>query len=239
LRKQRPCRGPLSNQSIDHVLKELRYLLRLVKRKGYLERVPEIPFLGRHGKRVLKVSLEDFRKMVDELPPRWWPHRALMMMALNTGQRLGDLLAMTWDQVDFERGIVTYRSSKTDVEDIRAPLLSSTIEELEALLHFQSGTREGFIFLNPRTGKPMVCIKRALVNACKRSGVPRFTMHHVRHLATTVLLEATNGDRDLVRRIIGWSSMAMVDRYGHVGNRAFSAFANVERMLKSRFSDGC
>ena len=74
----------------------------------------------------------------------------------------------------------------------------------------------------------------------------------MRHLAATVLLEYTNGDRDLVKRImeytngdrdlvkriIGWSNMEMIDRYGHIGNRAIPAFSKMNQRLAGRIKTG-
>jgi integrase len=154
----------------------------------------------------------------------------MLLMALNTGQRRGDLTKMTWSQVRDDH--VVYRSSKTRKQGIIAPLMPVTKAALEEL---RGCFDSPFIFVNPRSGKPIFDIRVALSSACERAGVERFSMHHLRHLATTVLLEATNGDRDLVKRVIGWSSMAMVDRYGHIGHRAIPAFENINEIVVNRW----
>jgi hypothetical protein len=38
-----------------------------------------------------------------------------------------------------------------------------------------------------------------------------------------------------VKRVIGWSSMAMVDRYGHIGHRAIPAFENINEIVVNRW----
>ena len=224
--KKRYHRGFLSNESIDHVLKELRFLFREAHRRDLIEKVPEVPFVGNHGHREFKLDMDGFLKVVHQMPEPPYPHRAMLLMALNTGQRRNDLALMTWDQIKADH--VVYRSSKTQREGIFAPLMPQTKVALDDLRgRFDSQ----FIFVNPRNGQPLRDIRAALATACKRAGVERFTIHHMRHLATTVLLEATNGDRDLVKRVIGWSSMEMIDRYGHIGHRAIPAFESINARL--------
>ncbi len=40
--------------------------------------------------------------------------RSIVITALNTGMRLGEILKLTWDRVDFERAIITVEKSKND-----------------------------------------------------------------------------------------------------------------------------
>lgn len=229
LPNQRRNKTSLSNQSIDHHLAELRYILRLAHRQEFISRMPHIPFLRNYGEREFDLDMDTFIQVVNELPEPPKPHRALMLMALNTGQRRSDLMGMTWDQV--KETHVVYRSSKTGRRGIKAPLLGVTKTALNAL---RPSARNEHIFINPKTGRPLTDARKSLTNACKKLGVPRFTLHHLRHLATTVLLEYTNGDRDLVKRIIGWSSMEMIDRYGHIGHRAIPAYREINQALQGR-----
>lgn len=204
------------------MLKELRYLLREAYERDLIDKVPTILFVGNHGRREFRLDMDGFLKVVNHLPEPPYPHRAMLLMALNTGQRRGDLSMMTWDQIKTEH--VVYRSSKTQREGISAPLMPETKAALDVL---RENSDSSFIFVNPVTGKPLKDIRKSLTTACQLAGIERFTMHHMRHLATTALLEETNGDRDLVKRVIGWSSMEMIERYGHIGHRAIPAFESL------------
>ena len=221
-------KGTLSNQSIDHVLKELRSLLRQATEKGFIDKVPKIKFLRNYGQRDFTLTLDEFKKVIEHLPDSPHPHRAMLIMAMNTGQRASDLANMTWDQIKDDH--IVYRSTKTQRNGIHAPLMQITKDALEA--HKAQSTSD-YIFINPKSGEPQKSLRKALRTACKKAGIEPFTMHHMRHLATTVLLELTNGDRDLVKRIIGWANMDMVDRYGHIGDRAIPAFEKLNQRLTS------
>ena len=147
---------------------------------------------------------------------------AMLLMALNTSEGETDLSLMTWDQIKAEH--VVYRSSKTKREGIPTPLMPKTKAALNVLRELNDSS---FIFVNPATGMPLKDIRKSLTTACRQAGVERFTMHNIRHLTTTVLLEETNGGRDLVKRVFEWHNMAMIDRYGQIGHRAIPAFESI------------
>jgi integrase len=148
------------------VLKELRYLLREARRREWIPRVPEIPFLGNYNHRDFRLDMDGFLSVLDELPEPPQPHRAMLLMALNTGQRRGDLTQMTWSQVRDDH--VVYRSSKTRKQGIIAPLMPVTKAALEEL---RGCFYSPYIFVNPRSGKPIFDIRVALRSACERAGV--------------------------------------------------------------------
>lgn len=229
--KRRYHNGRLSTATINRTLTQLKFLLRVSHQKGFIESVPYVQLFREEGRRELEIDLPTFIQVVNDMPPAPFPHRALLLVALNTGQRASDLLSMTFCQI--KKDHIEYRSSKTGRQSIKAPLLEVTRKAVAELRRWSHRKK---IFINPRTRKPITDVRRKLTNSCKKLGIPRFTLHHIRHLATTVLLEYTNGDRDLVKRIIGWSSMEMVDRYGHIGSRAIPAFqkinADMEKQLK-------
>lgn len=96
---------------------------------------------------------------------------------------------------------------------------------------------ERFLFLNPTNLLPYKSIQFALNTAIKKSGIKHFTMHVIRHLATTLLLDITGGDVDLVQRIIGWSNKTMIQVYGHIGHRAIDTFERFDSLLEKSRGD--
>lgn len=158
-------KGTLSNQSVDHCLKELRYTLRLAHKDKYLLHMPAINFVGNYGEREFELDMESFIEVIKVLPEPPQPHRALLLMALNTGQRASDLSSMTWEQV--KPTYVVYRSSKTQKENIKAPLMPITAQALEELAESQQKASSQ-IFINPLTNLPIKKIGKSLKSACKK-----------------------------------------------------------------------
>lgn len=189
----------------------------MAKKKNWIPYVPEYQFKKKFGKREITVTLESFLRALEHLRNIPEPDRAMAYMALYTGQRLGDLRLMTWDQVD--ETLVRYRSSKTQVDDLHIPdAPPELLAELEALKRHATTK---YIFANPKSGQPYSAnaVRRHIKMACDHAGLPHFTPHQIRNMATTTGLELS-GDPDLVMKWIGWLNPEMIrTTYGHVGNR--------------------
>ena len=106
------------------------------------------------------------------------------------------------------------------------------LKPVEELSHPRDLNPCGYVFLNPENLHPYSDIQTSIDTAVKKAGVARFTMHTIRHLATTVLLDITGGDLDLVKNIVGWSDRAMVQIYGHLGVRHMKAFDTFDRLVR-------
>jgi integrase len=226
---------PYSNKYVWHHLQHLLSLLRMAHRKNLIPCIPEFKFKKDFGKREITVDFESYLRALKFLPTAPEPDRAMAYMALFTGQRLGDLRSMTWDQVNDT--LIQYRSSKTARDDLQiANVPEELIEELESLKPFATSE---VIFANPLTGKAYSpnAIRRHLKDACDRAGVEHFTPHQIRHLATVTGLELS-GDADLVQRWIGWLTPEMIrTTYGHVGNRLDRLMTNLAERMRAVCDD--
>ncbi|MGH2365198.1 MAG: tyrosine-type recombinase/integrase, partial [Chloroflexota bacterium] len=69
----------------------------------------------------------------------------------------------------------------------------------------------------------------------RRAGVPRLSLHELRHTGASLLI-ATGADRWQLMAAGGWSSLAMVERtYGHLfPERTKEALDGLERVLLRR-----
>lgn len=56
-------------------------------------------------------SVEEIRLMIDKFPAEW--SSAVRCSFETFGQRLGDILALRWEQFDFDGGVVVFRTGKT------------------------------------------------------------------------------------------------------------------------------
>jgi integrase len=160
------------------------------------------------------------------------------MVGLTTGLRRGELLGLSWRDIDFERGRLTVNRS---LEETRGSLVlkppktrqsvrSLTLPQvtLEALRRHELQQKEdrlaagpdysdnGIVFADP-TGllqRPRN-ITKAFGDLVKRSGVRRISMHGLRHTHITELLRAGVHPKDVSERA-GHSSVAFtLQRYAH------------------------
>jgi integrase len=132
---------------------------------------------------------------------------SLVVMAIETGMRFGELVSITWGNVDF--GARTVHLPDTKNGHARTVPLST--RALGAIRTVPSGY-EGRVF----TGKPG-SIRAAFGAAVKRSGVGSdLRFHDLRHEAVTRLFEKGLNPIE-VGMISGHRSMSMLQRYTHLG----------------------
>lgn len=155
-------------------------LLKVAHRGGWIPIMPAIAMRNENNRRVLRFGLDDVLAVMDALPKPPMRHRALVAMAINTGQRLGDLRRIRWNDIAGQRILV--RSSKTDSTGTLIPLWEITRRELGML----EQTSEWIFESYRRPGHPLTKILKSLTSACKRAGVPRFTHHSLRNVAISI-----------------------------------------------------
>ena len=137
---------------------------------------------------------------------------------LLTGSRLGEILALTWDAVDWKADRITIFQPKVS----RTKVLPLT-PELRALLQRQpKGIGKTPVFRRPAPAgaKPAPWekskVERAFRLARQLSRVrPELRIHDLRHAAASWATAAGASDRH-VRDLLGHSSISMTARYAHV-----------------------
>jgi integrase len=139
--------------------------------------------------------------------------RRIVTLAINTGMRRGEIFSLCWPDVDFARGVIYVRHTKTG-KDRAVPM--NVIGR--AALEEQQRTSE-HVFVSPRTGGPYVDIKRAFTAALQQAGIEDFRFHDLRHTAATRLAD-TGADVFTIAEILGHSSLAMTKRYTHATDEA-------------------
>ncbi len=104
------------------------------------------------------------------------PHlRAIVLAALDTGMRRGELLTQQWRDVDFDRKVVSVTHSKTAEGEQRLIPMTSRVHELLAATRQPSGV----IFRYD--DRPIRKLKTGWAGALRRAGLPHYRFHDLRH----------------------------------------------------------
>lgn len=127
---------------------------------------------------------------------------SLYAVALGTGLRRGELLALTWRDVDSEAGTVTVRSGKTRAAARRVPLPGFARVALAGL-----DRRPG-----PVWSYSAGYVSRHVAVICARAGVPRIGMHGLRHSTASILL-AEGVEMEVIKQILGHTKVSMTSLY--------------------------
>lgn len=126
---------------------------------------------------------------------------ALLRLMIYTGLRRAEVVALRWDDIDFEDQLVTVRHGKGDKERIAAiaDMSDDTVGSLYALWETQDGAYD-HIFptmtagYNPRfyTDEPMNAetIVRVVGGSGKRIGIERLSAHDLRRTHITLALNS-------------------------------------------------
>jgi integrase len=135
----------------------------------------------------------------------------IVVLALTTGMRRGEILGLRWDDIDLERACLTLHVTKNG--DRRCvPLVDRT---LELFKQRRTGPQQdGQLVFPGRGGKPLE-IGRSWNSAVKRAGVDDFRFHDLRHTAASYLAMQGSSSLELAE-LLGHKTLQMVKRYTHL-----------------------
>jgi len=135
--------------------------------------------------------------------------RPILVVALNTGMRKGEILDLQWNQVDFKTRRI--RVEKTKSGKVRhIPINDVLLHEFHQL----EGKEPRFVFFNPETMKPYVDMKKGFKAACRRASIKGMRFHDLRHTFATRLVER-GVDLITVKELLGHSTVRITERYTH------------------------
>jgi integrase len=138
--------------------------------------------------------------------------RCLVMLLLLTGARVGETLALRWEDVSAD-GVLTFLHTKTG----KIRCVGGT-DEITAVLEVLPHAHP-HVFASPRTGQPYTAdgLRSMLRRAITRAGIDGrgVSFHTLRHSVATRLV-AANVDIKTVSTILGHSTSRMLlERYAH------------------------
>ena len=163
---------------------------------------------------------------------------AVVMVALSTGMRRGEILNLTWDRVDIARGLIMLLPENTKTREARGvPLVGKAHEALMGISR-QRRTDTNLVFPAPQQNgkdpKPLD-IRTAWDTAVRRALLEDFRFHDLRHTAASYL--AMNGATLVeIAAVLGHKTLAMVQRYSHLTVAHTTKI--VERTNEAMFGNG-
>lgn len=201
----------VSNATINRELACLKHMYNLAIKWGDAIKNPvkDVKFLEEPPGRTRFLYQEEASRLIQCCNSYIHP---IVFTALNTGMRLGEILALTWDQVYIDQTINPYielRKTKNNKSRF-VPLNDDMIELLSGIAR----NVDDHVFLGPNA-KPLKSIKKGFKNALKKAGIANFRFHDLRHTFASHFV-MRSGDLPTLKAILGHSSMKMVERYTHL-----------------------
>lgn len=225
---------PYSKATIKHQIVLLKRLYSLAKRWGLYEGVNpmdrvEVPKLDNHRTEYMRD--EEVSRLLQTLET--WPCRVsavFVKFTLLTGMRRGELFKLTWDDIDFERGMVTLREPKGGKTQT-IPVSPMALEVLKSL-----EVNSPYVFPG-KEGQQRTDFKGPWLRIRKAAGLPdNFRFHGLRHHFASTLVSA-GYDLLVVQKLLTHKDSRTTQRYAHLSPGALKeAAVNSGNLLTPQMS---
>jgi|SRR5579871_209584 len=209
--------GGLTAKTINNHLAVLRRMLAVATEWNVVGAAPRIKRLRTVEPKFDFLALEEAERLVACAEGEW---RTMIAVALKTGLRLGELLALRWDDVNLDRGLLTVRRAAS--RGIVGTPKSGRNRDVELsagavrLLQGHRHSRGELVFCNARGAMWTTSLCRApMARACRRAGLRLIGWHVLRHTFASHL--AMRGvPLRAIQLLLGHSTIAMTERYAHL-----------------------
>jgi integrase len=173
----------LSETTINRDIEVIRHLLFWAADEGFIPTNPiaRIRMVRERGQRRPVISVAEEIKLLGACSDHLRP---IVIAALDTGLRRGELLNQLWEHVDFDRNLLSVTHSKTAEGEHRPVPLTTRVRALLDANRKDSG----LIFTYD--GKPIRSLKTGWAGALRRAGLPHTRFHGLRHAFNSRLVEA-------------------------------------------------
>ena len=138
----------------------------------------------------------------------------VVVLALSTGMRRGEIMGLRWNQIDIPRGRILLYETKNNTSRA-VPLAGLALTLMSGLLKVRRIDTD-LVFYGEAGSKP-VDLTKPWTTALGKANLTNFRFHDLRHSAASYL--AMNGATTIeIAAILGHKTLQMVKRYSHLAN---------------------
>lgn len=207
----------LSPKTVNNALAVLSKMLRTAKKWGIIEAMPEFENLKLPEPEFRFLSFGEAERLVAATEDAW---QSLVLLALRTGLRMGELRALRWMDLDLVNGRVMVRQAvwrhtvgtPKSGKSGEVPLSEETVSALKASRHLKGE----LVFCRPDgTMLSLENMRWILWRACNCIKLPRMGWHVLRHTFASHLV-MRGAPLKAVQELLEHSDMKMTMRYAHL-----------------------
>jgi integrase len=191
--------------TVQKELGMLKALLNRAVREERLERPPVFPRMQSLQGRYRFLSEDEEKLLFDQAAPHL---KTILIAALDTGGRRGEILSLDWSRVSMDRRTVTFTKTKNGKDRT-----VGMTKRLHAVLQKIGPQKAGPVFTY--RGRAIEEVTTAFGKAIKRAGIEDFRFHDLRHTFASRLVQA-GMSLYKVQVLMGHQSPQMVQRYAHL-----------------------
>lgn len=199
----------VSPATVNRELANLKNMYTKAIEWGYVKSNPvkKVKFLKEPPGRLRYLKAEE----VDALLKACADHlRPIVITALNTGMRRGELFNLKWTDVDLKNRKITVVNTKNNESRV-IPINQTLYKEL---IEISDESKGEYVFPD-RKGHPFKDIKKSFSTALKRAKIEDFRFHDLRHTFGSHLV-MQGVDLRTVQQVMGHKDIKMTMRYSHL-----------------------
>lgn len=178
---------------------------------------------------------------IEKADVRYRHLRDIVLIALNTAMRKGEILAMKKSWIDLKNGIITVpkHSMKRKKRDKRVPINSAIRPVIKRLM--AKNKESEYLFVNPKTGTRFTDVRNSFDSIIKKAdikgkpGVDKIRFHDLRHTAATKLARAGK-DMKFIAQYLGHTDVRTSARYVHYSDEDLKQGSEILAQVPSNFT---
>lgn len=225
--------------TVNREMAMARRMFRVARKEGWIARDPfdegdSLISLSRERERERILSSDEEARLLDACAhPSRCHILPLVIAALDTGCRQGELLKLVWSDVDFDRGTITIRAFNT--KTMRERIVGITPRLRETLLTIQPGQRRASDRVFGLSDNAWFSAKRAWTTARRIAKLTDVRFHDLRHTAASRL--AQHMSLSEVGKILGHREPRTTWRYANTDESTISRAAAILHKFSTSDTD--
>jgi integrase len=206
---------PRTITTINRELGVLRNMFQIALRKEWITKNPffgEKPLIMKslEPKRERILTAEEEKVLLEKCTGRRKHLRPVIITALDTGMRRGELITLVWSDLDFENRQINIKAFNTKTERARTIVMTERVfQELTALYAASAKKPEERVFGIQKD------VKKGWKKVCEEAKIEGLRFHDLRHTFATRLIQG-GIPAEFVSKLLGHTNIETTSRYVNV-----------------------
>lgn len=222
--KRNMVKNNLAPQTIKNTLELLKRIVNYGFNNNLSMQLPfKIKFPKCNNASTENLTIDQVKKLIEVILNDKHPIAGPMMLcALYTGMRRGEMFELKWEDLNFEIGFIKIRNPKGGIDQI-IPMNKYVIDIFSKL------NRECNYVFPGKNGNKRVDIKKAANRIKIEAGLSKEfrPFHGLRHVFASALANSGKVDMNLLRALLTHKSNEMTQRYAHLHLKALQNASSV------------
>ncbi len=166
-------------------------------------------------------SVDEFQIIKETLQKRSPTTCTLAMLSFHTGGRLGEVVQLTWNDIDFEKRFVHFRPVTTKNEKGRyVPLNKEILSHLQ-IIYDENNPENDSLITTDTNGNRVKDLSNTFIKVLEDTALrykkgEKMSYHHTRHSFASILAQSGKVTLHELKELMGHQTLQMTMRYAHL-----------------------